>query len=207
MPIVDIVDLENRKVGVIDLLESVFGVEVNEALIHQAVVAHRANQRAGTHKVKVRSEVAGSGAKPWRQKGTGRARVGSRSSPIWRSGGTVHGPQPRSYAQRLPQKMLLAALRSTLTAQLQESRITVVEEFKLSSHKTREFCVVLEKLQADNSVLIVDNDPDSNLQRSCSNLPKVALCSSFELNPYDVLGHKRILISAEAARKCCEELV
>ena len=207
MPIVDIVDLENRKVGVIDLPESVFGVEVNEALIHQAVVAHRANQRAGTHKVKVRSEVAGSGAKPWRQKGTGRARVGSRSSPIWRSGGIVHGPQPRSYAQRLPQKMLLAALRSTLTAQLQESRITVVEELKLSSHKTREFCAVLEKLQADNSVLIVDNDPDINLQRSCRNLPKVALCSSFELNPYDVLGHKRILISAEAARKCCEVLV
>lgn len=129
MPTVEVVDLQNRKVEDLELADSVFAAPVNESLIHQAVVAYRANQRAGTHSTKRRGEVAGSGRKLWRQKGTGRARVGSRRSPIWRGGGVTHGPRPRSYAQKLPRKMLLAALRSALSAQVRDSRLTVVSDF------------------------------------------------------------------------------
>ena len=206
MPTVDVVDLQNRKVDELDLSESVFRAPVNEPLVHQAVVAYRAGLRAGTHKTKGRGEVRGSGRKPWRQKGTGRARVGSRRSPIWRGGGTAHGPRPRSYAQRLPRKMLLAALRSTLSARFGERSITVVRDFDLPTHKTREFRIALEALDAFGSVLVVNNGPNENLERSSRNLPGVRLMSSAELNPYAVLRHERILMSAEAARKCSEVL-
>ena len=206
MPTVDVVDLQNRKVDELDLSESVFRAPVNEPLVHQAVVAYRAGLRAGTHKTKGRGEVRGSGRKPWRQKGTGRARIGSRRSPIWRGGGTAHGPRPRSYAQRLPRKMLLAALRSTLSARFGERSITVVRDFDLPTHKTREFRIALEALDAFGSVLVVNNGPNENLERSSRNLPGVRLMSSAELNPYAVLRHERILMSAEAARKCSEVL-
>ena len=206
MPTVEVVDLQNRKVEDMDLADSVFAAPVNESLIHQAVVAHRANLRAGTHKAKRRGEVAGSGRKPWRQKGTGRARSGSRRSPVWRSGGVTHGPRPRSYAQRLPRKMLFAALRSALSAQLRDSRLTVVSEFALNSHKTKEFRDALEALGASGSVLVVDNAPSENLERSSRNLPGVSLVPGSALHPYNVLGHERILISAQAARACCEVL-
>ena len=206
MPVVDVVDLRNEKVDELELADSVFGAPLNESLVHQAVVAYRAGQRAGTHKAKGRGEVAGSGRKLWRQKGTGRARVGSRRSPIWRGGGTVHGPQPRSHAQRLPRKMLLAALRSALSARLADSRVTVVRDFDLPSHRTRKFREVLEALGAAGSVLLVENAPGENLELSSRNLPGVRLLSSAELHPYAVLGHERILMSAAAARKCCEVL-
>ena len=206
MPTVDVVDLENRKVEELELSDSVFDAAENEPLVHQAVVAHLARLRAGTHKTKVRSEVRGSGRKLWRQKGTGRARVGSRRSPIWRGGGTVHGPRPRSHAKRLPRKMLLAALRSALSARFRESRITVVRDFDLPSHKTKQFRGALEALRARRSVLVVENDASRNLELSSRNLREVELVSSAQLNPYDVLRHDRILMSAEAARKCCEVL-
>ena len=206
MPTVDVVDLENRKVEEIDLSDSVFGAPENEPVVHQAVVAHLAGLRSGTHKVKGRSEVRGSGRKLWRQKGTGRARVGSRRSPIWRGGGTVHGPSPRSHAQRLPRKMLLSALRSVLSARLRDSRITVVRDFDLPSHKTRQFRGALEALGATRSVLVVENGANRNLELSSRNLPGVALVTSAQLNPYDVLKHDRILMSARAARKCSEAL-
>ena len=204
MPTVDVVDLQNRKVDELDLADSVFDAPVNESLIYQAVVAYRAGLRAGTHKTKGRGEVAGSGRKPWRQKGTGRARIGSRRSPLWRGGGATHGPQPRLYAQRLPRKMLVAALRSALSVQFKDSRIVVVRDFEMESHKTKEFRGALEGLGAGQSVLVVDNGSNQNLERSSRNLPGVQLLSSFELHPYTVLEHKRILMSAEAARKCCE---
>ena len=206
MPKVDVVDLTNRKVDEIELAESVFGAPVNEGLVHQAVLAHLANRRAGTHKTKGRGEVAGSGRKPWRQKGTGRARVGSRRSPVWRGGGVAHGPQPRSYAQRLPRKMQLAALRSALSARLGDSRITVVQDFDLPTHKTKGFRGALESLGAAGSVLVVDNGANPNLERSSRNLPQVTLLPSSGLHAYAVLKHERILISAEAARKCSEVL-
>lgn len=206
MPKVDIVDLKNKKVGELDLADGVFGVEVNEALIHQAVVAHRAGGRAGTHKTKTRAEVSGAGRKLWRQKGTGRARVGSIRSPIWRGGGTVHGPQPRSYAQKLPRKMQLSALRSALTARLKDEAVTVVESLELKSHKTKDFDGVLGGLGARGSVLIVENQDNLNLERSSRNIPGVTLVGSHELNTYAVLGHQKIILSAETAKKCCEAL-
>lgn len=206
MPNVDVVDLSNRKVDEVELADSVFGAPVNEALIHQAVVAYRANRRAGTHMAKRRGEVAGSGRKPWRQKGTGRARVGSRRSPLWRGGGAAHGPRPRSYAQKLPRKMLLAALRSALSAKFGERRITVVRDFELPTHKTREFRGALESLGAGGRVLVVDNGSNVNLERSSRNLPQVTLLPSHRLHPYNVLRHERILMSADAARTCSEVL-
>jgi large subunit ribosomal protein L4 len=206
MPTVDVFDLHNRKVAELDLADSVFGAPPNEPLIHQAVVAYRATMRAGTHKTKGRGEVAGSGRKPWRQKGTGRARIGSRRSPLWRGGGTAHGPRTRSHAKKLPRKMLLAALRSALSARLGDSCVTVVRDFDLPSHKTREFRGVLAALGTSGSVLVVNNGPNENLARSSRNLPDVELISSAHLHPYVVLKYRRILISAQAARKCCEVL-
>lgn len=206
MPTVDVVDLRNEKVDELDLADSVFGAPVNESLIYQAVVAHRAGLRAGTHKTKVRSEVRGSGRKLWRQKGTGRARIGSRRSPLWRGGGVAHGPQPRQHAQKLPRRMLLAALRSALSARFRDSGIVVVREFDLPSHKTKEFRGALEALGVDGSVLVVDNGSNENLERSSRNLPGVQLVSSYDLHPYNVLKHGRILMSADAARKCSEVL-
>ncbi len=206
MPTVDVVDLRNEKVDELELADSVFSAPVNESLVHQAVVAYRAGLRAGTHNTKVRSQVRGSGRKLWRQKGTGRARIGSRRSPLWRGGGVAHGPQTRQHAQRLPRKMLLAALRSALTARFQDSGIVVVREFDLSSHKTREFRGALETLGLGSSVLLVDNGSNENLERSSRNLPGVQLVSSFDLNPYNVLRHERVLMSADAARKCSEVL-
>ncbi len=206
MPTVDIVDLNNEKVDSLDLSDTVFAAAANEALVHQVIVAYQANQRAGTHKVKTRGEVAGSGRKLWRQKGTGRARVGSRRSPIWRGGGTVHGPRPRSYAQKIPRKMQVAALRSTLSARLGESCITFVRDFEIASHRTKEFRQVLETLGLGDSVLVVENQPNRNLELSSRNLPGVKLLPSSQLTPYAVLKHRRILMSAGAARTCSEVL-
>ena len=206
MPTVDVVDLNNEKVDTLELSDAVFAVEANEGLVHQVIVAHQANQRAGTHKVKTRGEVAGSGRKLWRQKGTGRARIGSRRSPIWRGGGTVHGPRPRSYQQTVPRKMQVAALRSTLSERLRENCITVVRDFELPSHRTKEFRLVLEALGLGGNVLVVENQPNQNLELSSRNLPEVKLLPSSRLNPYVVLKYRRILMSASAARTCSEVL-
>ena len=206
MPTVDVVDLNNEKVDTLELSDAVFAAEANEGLVHQVIVAHQANQRAGTHKVKTRGEVAGSGRKLWRQKGTGRARIGSRRSPIWRGGGTVHGPRPRSYQQKVPRKMQVAALRSTLSERLRENCITVVRDFELPSHRTKEFRVVLETLGLGGNVLVVENQPSQNLELSSRNLPEVKLLPSSRLNPYVVLKYRRILMSASAARTCSEVL-
>jgi len=206
MPTVDVVDLNNEKVDTLELSDAVFAAEANEGLVHQVIVAHQANQRAGTHKVKTRGEVAGSGRKLWRQKGTGRARSGSRRSPIWRGGGTVHGPRPRSYQQKVPRKMQVAALRSTLSARLRENCITVVRDFELPSHRTKEFRLVLEALGLGGNVLVVENQPSQNLELSSRNLPEVKLLPSSRLNPYVVLKYRRILMSASAARTCSEVL-
>src|SRR5579863_5966823 len=138
MPKVDVIDLSNAKVGEIDLADDVFAAEVNEALLYEAVRHHLAGTRAGTHATKVRGSVAGSGKKLWKQKGTGRARMGSVRSPIWRHGGTVHGPQPRDYSYRLPRKMELGALRSALSAKLRDGELKVVQAFSLGEPKTKE---------------------------------------------------------------------
>ncbi|MCL5744077.1 MAG: 50S ribosomal protein L4 [Acidobacteria bacterium] len=206
MPTVDVVDLNNRKVGEIELSDQVFGAEVNDALLYEAVRHFQAGQRAGTVKTKVRGEVAGSGKKLWKQKGTGRARIGSVRSPIWRHGGTVHGPQPRDYSYRLPHKMLVGALRSALTAKLRDGELKVVQSLALSEPKTKAARAALTTLEATRKVLVVDNGADRNLSLSLRNLPGVTLLASREVNPYHLLGHDRVLLSEAVAKKFSEAL-
>ncbi|HWB98129.1 MAG TPA: 50S ribosomal protein L4 [Bryobacteraceae bacterium] len=206
MPIVDVVDLNNQKVGELELADQVFGAEVNEALLYEAVRHYRAGLRSGTVKTKVRGEVAGSGKKLWKQKGTGRARMGSVRSPIWRHGGTVHGPQPRDYSYRLPRKMLLGALRSALSAKLRDGELKVVQAFDLPAVKTKDARSALVRLEATRKVLVVDNSDNRNLTLSVRNLPGVTLLPSREVNPYHLLGHDRVLLSEAAARKFSEAL-
>jgi large subunit ribosomal protein L4 len=206
MPSVDIIDLSNQKVGSVDLADEVFGAPVNEALLYEAVRHHLARVRRGTASTKTRHEVAGSGKKLWKQKGTGRARMGSIRSPLWRHGGTVHGPQPHSYAYRLPRKMQLGALRSALSAKLRDGELKVVNEFSLSEVKTKAMRQALNTLEALRTVLLVDNADNRNLQLSSRNLEGVKLVSSREVNVYDLLGHEQVLLSEAAARKLSEAL-
>jgi large subunit ribosomal protein L4 len=206
MPRVDVVDLNNQKVGELDLADSVFAAEVKKALLYEAVRHHQAGARRGTAKTKTRHEVAGSGKKLWRQKGTGRARMGSIRSPLWRHGGTVHGPVPKDYSYHLPRKMMLGALRSALTAKLQDGQLKVVQAFDLADHRTRTFRAVLDKLEAPKTVLVVDAGGNRNLALGARNLPGVKLVASREVNVYDLLGHERVLVSEAAARKLSEGL-
>jgi large subunit ribosomal protein L4 len=206
MPTVDVKNLENEKVGQIELSEKVFAAVVNESLLYEAVQQYMAAKRAGTHATKNRALVAGSGRKLWRQKGTGRARVGSIRSPLWRHGGTIHGPQPRSYEYRLPRKMLLGALRSALSAKLAEQQLTVIDEFKLTNHKTKAMRAILDRFEAPRAVLIVDAPGNPNLERSTRNLEGVQLVSGAELHPYHLLWSKRLLISRPAIERLQEAL-
>jgi large subunit ribosomal protein L4 len=206
MPTVDIFDLNNQVVGSLELADAVFGAEVNEDLLYEAVRQSQAGLRAGTHNTKRRGEVAGSGKKLWKQKGTGRARVGSVRSPVWRHGGTVHGPRPRDYSYKLPRKMLLGALRSALSAKLRDGEMKVVQTFTLSDHKTKAVRSVLNVLGAPKTVLLVDNEENHNLALGSRNLPGVKLVSTKEVNVYDLLGHAGLLMSEGAARKLSEAL-
>src|SRR5229473_1890083 len=155
MAVVDVMNLEGKKVGEVALADAVFAAKINPHLLHETVRWYLASQRAGTHKTKGRGEVSGSGRKLWRQKGTGRARVGSIRSSIWRKGGTVHGPQPRSYAYRLPRKMLLGALRSALSAKLADQKLIVVDTWQLDSHKTKAFRQVLDRLDGETRTILL----------------------------------------------------
>src|SRR6478735_8575985 len=153
----DVVNLNGEKVGSIELADAVFGPDqVNEALLWEAVKHYRASLRQGTHKTKTRSEVSGSGKKLWKQKGTGRARIGSVRSPVWRHGGTVHGPRPRDYSYKLPRKMLLGALRSALSAKVRDGELKVVQKFALEERKTKNAAAALKRLDIDKKVLVID---------------------------------------------------
>ncbi len=206
MPKVDVVDLENKVVGSVDLADEVFAAEVNEALLYEAVRHFQAERRRGTHKTKERGSVSGSGKKLWRQKGTGRARMGSIRSPLWRHGGTVHGPQPRDYSYHLPRKMLLGALRSALSVKLKDGQLLVVKSFDLASHKTKEFRRVLDRLGAPKTVLVVNNGENENLERYSRNLPDVTLLTSREVHPYHLLEHEGVILSEPTAQKLSEAL-
>src|ERR1700722_9092247 len=206
MPTVDVIDLNNSKVGEVELSDVVFGAEVNQDLLYESVRHYLAGTRAGTHKVKTRHEVAGSGKKLWKQKGTGRARMGSVRSPVWRHGGTVHGPVPRDYSYKLPRKMQLGALRSALSAKLRDGELKVISAFQLADHKTKQFSKTLAGLDANKKVLVVETAENRNLELSSRNLEGVKLVASREVNVYDLLGHQHILLSQEAAKKISEAL-
>jgi large subunit ribosomal protein L4 len=206
MPSVDVLDLNNNKVGSVELADAVFGAPINEDLLYEAVRHYLASRRRGTAATKTRHEVAGSGKKLWKQKGTGRARMGSIRSPLWRHGGTTHGPQPRDYSYHLPRKMQLGALRSALSAKLRDGELRVVREFAVSEPKSRLMRQALTTLEAKKTVLVVDNSDNRNLQLSSRNLEGVKLVTSREVNVYDLLGHEQILLSEAAAAKLSEGL-
>ena len=201
MPVVDVVNLDGRKVGQVELAEAVFGAKVNPHLLHEASRWYLRGLRAGTHKTKDKSEVSGAGRKLWRQKGTGRARIGSIRSPLWRHGGTVHGPEPRDYSYALPKKMLLGALRSALSAKLAEQKLTVVDGWTLESHKTQNLVAALEKLNRTKSALLVSHGENRNLELASRNIAGVKLAASNVLEPYDVLKHDLVLLSKDAAAR------
>ncbi len=206
MPKVDVVNLNREKVGELDLAEEVFGAGINPALLYEAVRHHLARLRRGTHKTKGRAEVAGSGRKLWKQKGTGRARMGSIRSPLWRHGGTVHGPQPRDYSYRLPKKMLRGALRSALCAKLAERKLTILDALRLDSHRTRDFRRVLQRFEVGRSLLLVDTAGDRNLLLSSRNLGNVGFRLAREVHPYDLLLFDQVWISQPAVTRLQEAL-
>ena len=201
-----VVNLNNKVVGEISLHDAVFAAKINKSLLYMAVKHYRDSLRQGTHSVKNRAMVRGGGRKPWRQKGTGRARVGSSRNPIWRHGGVAHGPKPRSYKFHFPKKMLLGALRSALSDKFNSEGLRVVDEFVLPSHRTKDFNQVLQKLELKKKLLIVDNDENENLTWASQNLSEVKLVSSQKVTVYDLLKHRNILFSKSAIERLQEGL-
>src|SRR5215510_3329640 len=195
---IDVVNSSDQKVGAIDVSDDVFGGRVNGGLIWESVVHANASERRGTHKTKNRANVSGSGKKPWRQKGTGRARVGEIRNPLWRKGGTVFGPRPRSYEAPLPKKMFRAALKSALSLKLKENQLNVVEAFALENHKTKAFAQTLAKLGFDRKVLVVDHQENSNLSLAARNLSDVHLLPNLQITPYHVLNAKHVVFTKAA---------
>jgi large subunit ribosomal protein L4 len=206
MATVDVKNLKNEVVGKLDLADAVFGGPINEDLMHQAVKQYLASHRSGTHKTKTRAEVQGSGKKPWRQKGTGRARVGEIRNPLWRKGGTVFGPQPRDYEYHLPRKMFRAALRSALAFKLKENQLNVIDAFSLADHKTKPFVQALTGLGLSRKVLIVDHQENQNLHLAARNIKEVQLIPNLQITPYQVLNAHHVVFSKAAIQALQEVL-
>ena len=206
MPKIEVKNLKNEVVDALDLAEAVFDAPVREGLMHDAVKQYLASHRSGTHSTKTRAEVAGSGRKPWRQKGTGRARVGEIRNPLWRTGGIVFGPKPRDYGYSLPRKMFRAALRSALTVKLRDSELSVVDEFNLESHRTKLFAASLDKLGLKRKVLLIDHTDNPNLLRASRNLAEVSLIPSLQVTPYQVINASHVVFS-KAAVQALEEVL
>ena len=203
MATIDVVNLSGEKVGTLELAEEVFGA-VNQDLLWEAVKAYRAAQRAGTHATKNRKLVSGSGKKLWKQKGTGRARVASIRSPLWRHGGTVHGPQPRSYEYAFPRKKLLGALRSALAAKLADGRLVVVESLELAGVKSKTCRQTLDTLKAGRTALVVDQfggEGNRNLELSARNLEGVEMLYGPEVHPYHLLRYETAVFSRPALER------
>ena len=194
---VSVYNMEGKEVGTIELNDAVFGVEVNEHLVHMAVVQQLANNRQGTQKAKTRSEVSGGGRKPWRQKGTGHARQGSTRSPQWAGGGVVFAPVPRDYSFKLNKKEKRAALKSVLTSKVADGKFVVVDDLKLDEIKTKKFVEVLNNLKVEKA-LVVLNDMDTNVIASAANLPTVKTAQTNELNVFDALKYDTVVVTKAA---------
>ena len=201
---VSVYNIEGKEVGTIDLSDAVFGVEVNEHLVHMAVVQQLANNRQGTQKAKTRSEVRGGGRKPWRQKGTGHARQGSTRAPQWTGGGMVFAPVPRDYSFKLNRKEKRAALKSALTSRVQENKLVVLDELKFDEVKTKKFAEVLKNLNLDKA-LVVLNENDQNVVMSAKNIPTVKTAQINTINVYDVLKYNTVVLT-KAAVESLEEV-
>jgi large subunit ribosomal protein L4 len=197
---IELKSLSGKTVGEFELLDEVFAAGVNDSLLWEAVKHYRAALRQGTAATKVRKNVSGSGKKLWKQKGTGRARVGSIRTPLWRGGGTVHGPQPRSYEYQFPRKKLMGALRSAILAKIQDERLTVVDTLNLAEGKTKLYAAALKSLKAGKTTLIVESSQklEENLYLGSRNLQGVELVLSSEVHPYDLLRYETAIISRDA---------
>ncbi len=201
MPKVDLFDMSGKKVGDIELSDSIFAIEVNKYALHAAVVNHLANKRQGTQSTKTRTEVRGGGRKPWRQKGTGRARQGSIRAPQWVGGGVALGPKPRSYRYTLNKKLRQLALKSALSAKVAENNIIVIDNIDVAEYKTKEMVKFLGNINVDSKALIVLNEKNDKVVRSAANIPGVLTTLSTTLNTYDVLNHDKFIITADAVKK------
>jgi large subunit ribosomal protein L4 len=194
---VAVYNMEGNEVGSLELNDAVFGVEINEHLVHMAVVQQLANNRQGTQKAKTRSEVRGGGRKPWRQKGTGHARQGSTRSPQWAGGGVVFAPTPRDYSFKLNKKEKRAALKSALSSRVAENKLVVVDELKFDAIKTKDFAKVLSNLNVDKALVVI-NDNDTNVIMSAKNIPTVKTASTSTINVYDILKYNTVVVTKDA---------
>ena len=194
---VSVYNMEGKEVGTMDLNDSIFAVEINEHLVHMAVVQQLANNRQGTQKAKTRSEVSGGGRKPWRQKGTGHARQGSTRSPQWTGGGVVFAPTPRDYTFKLNKKEKRAALKSVLTSAVNENKFIVVDELKLNEIKTKDFAKVLTNLNVEKALVVLDSN-DQNVVMSAKNIPTVKTALTNTINVYDILKYNTVVVTKAA---------
>jgi large subunit ribosomal protein L4 len=207
MPMVPLYNVSGEQIGEIELNESVFGIDVHQSVLHDAVVAYLANQRQGTHDTKTRGEVRGGGRKPWRQKGTGRARAGSSSSPIWKGGGIVFGPHPRDYSIRLPKKVRRLAIKSALSSKVESGSIIVLDQLSLEIPKTKEMIRILDNIKASGSkALLVTAAVDENVIKSSRNIDGVKSTTASFLNVYDIMAHQTLVITRDAVTKVEEVL-
>lgn len=207
MPKLSVYNISGEITGEIELNEIVFGVEFNEAVVHQAVVMQLANQRQGTSATKTRAMVRGGGRKPWKQKGTGRARCGSNRSPVWVGGGTTFGPQPRSYAKKMPRQARRLALRCALSAKVAAGQVVVVEGLTFDAPKTKNVAALLNAFQAaDAKALLITASADKNVELSARNMPKVTTITTMGLNCFDILNSNKVILAKEAVEKIEEVL-
>ncbi|MCI9188745.1 MAG: 50S ribosomal protein L4 [Lachnospiraceae bacterium] len=200
MASVAVYNMEGKEVGTIELNDAVFGVKVNEHLVHMAVVQHLANKRQGTQKAKTRGEVSGGGRKPWKQKGTGHARQGSTRSPQWTGGGMVFAPVPRDYSFKINKKEKRAALKSALTSKVQDSNLIVVDELKFNEIKTKNFVAVMNNLKVEKGLVVIEGN-DANVVLSARNLPAIDTIQADEINVYDIMKAKKVVLTKNAVAK------
>ncbi|MDD2553154.1 MAG: 50S ribosomal protein L4 [Desulfotomaculaceae bacterium] len=200
MPTVALYNISGEQIGELTLKDEVFGVEVNESILHDAVVMQLAGRRLGTHDTKTRSEVSGGGRKPWRQKGSGRARHGTIRSPIWRGGGIVFGPHPRDYSYSLPKKVRRLALKSALSAKANAGDILVLDELKLDQPKTKDMALILNSLKVADA-LLVTADKDDSVEKSARNIPNIKPLMATGLNVYDILAYDKLVMTKDAVVK------
>lgn len=206
MPKVALYNVQGSQVGEVELKDEIFGIEPNESVVHEAVVMQMASRRQGTHCTKSRGEVRGGGRKPWKQKGTGRARVGTIRSPLWRGGAIVFGPKPRSYSYSIPKKKRRLAMKSVLSSKVLENEIIVVDALNFDAPKTKEMVKVLEALKVEQKALVVTAETDENVHRSARNIKGVTPMDAASLNVYDVLAHNKLIITKDAVAKVEEVL-
>jgi large subunit ribosomal protein L4 len=201
MPKVDVFDINGKVIGDIELNENIFGVDINKGAVHQVVVNQLANKRQGTQSAKTRSEVRGGGIKPWRQKGTGRARQGSIRAPQWIKGGVVFAPKPRDYSYTLPKKLRRLALKSVLTSKVADNKIIVLDSLNLDSIKTKHMAEILKNLKVDESAVIVIPEKNENIEKSSRNIPGVKTLLVNTINVYDIVKHNSFIVTREAVSK------